>query len=70
MQSTVKSLRIKVLDNFYENERDYNRFDYKGITIFIMNTIELKENARIYIQLKLPFMSPIFKLDGIDYWKI
>jgi hypothetical protein len=58
-------LRVEIVKDF-RKEETHDEYEYDGVKIYIENSLILKENAYIFILLKIPFMKPIFDVKGIE----
>lgn len=63
--TTVVGLRVEIVKDF-RKEETHDEYEYDGVKIYIENSLILKENAYIFILLKIPFMKPIFDVKGIE----
>ena len=64
-KTTVTGLRIEIVKNF-KKEETHNEYKYDEVKIYIENDLILKENAYIFMIVKIPFMKPFFDARGIE----
>ncbi|CAB1262730.1 hypothetical protein ACFHWD_15840 [Clostridium sp. MT-14] len=66
VHNNVKTVKIKVLFETEVADKElYNIYEYKGIKLFVLKTLNITGDIDIYQKPKVLFMRPKFGLKGI-----